>query len=280
MRLLLLVCGFALLSCKNKLAIQSGLIDGKANEALIVTGGSTIQSRIKCPQGFTRSIADNNSFTQYLRNLPLKPFDSDVLLFNGKSKGVNVHCGVIDLSIRNKDLQQCADSGMRLYAEYLYQQKQYDKISFNFTNGQACAYQKYAEGNRMKFNNNTAVWVPTKGVDYGYETFQDYLDLVYMYAGSFSLSEELKQQPIAQIAPGDLFINPGFPGHVVIVMDVCANASGEKLFLLGQGFTPAQEIEILINMEEDNINPWYTIPAATLNTPQYNFTVDQLYSWK
>lgn len=257
-----------------------GMTDGVVNEKLIDTSGHTLKSRIKCPKGFVRIEDSVSGYTDYLRNLPLKPSGDDVLLYNGKLKNVMVHCAVIDQPIRNKDLQQCADSGIRLYATYLYTTQQYEKIHFNFTNGQSCAYVKYAEGFRMKFEGNNAVWYKSKGKDYGYETFLDYLDLVYMYAGSFSLSEELTPRPINEITPGDLFIYPGFPGHVVIVMDVCENIqTGEKLFLTAQGFTPAQEIEILINMEDQKINPWYTIPEEIINTPQFNFTTEQLYHW-
>lgn len=268
-------------SCKNKLLIKAGITKGEVNEKLIDTSGRTVEKRIACPTSFSRIPAPEGSFTAYLRALPLKPSDEDVLLFDGGSKRVFVHCGVIDMPIRNKDLQQCADSGMRLYAEYLYAKKQYNKISFNFTNGQPCAYVNYAEGKRMQFNGNTATWVQKTKDDYGYETFQDYLDLVYTYAGSFSLSEELKKVAIDSIQPGDLFIHPGFPGHVVIVMDVCKNAStGERLFLIAQGFTPAQEIEILINMDEGKINPWYSIQHDVIATPQFNFTSDELYRWE
>jgi hypothetical protein len=268
-------------SCKNKLLIKSGITKGEANEKLIDTSGRTVEKRIAYPESFSRIPAPEGSFTAYLRSLPLKPSDEDVLLFDGRSKRVFVHCGVIDMPLRNKDLQQCADSGMRLYAEYLYANKQYNKITFNFTNGQPCAYKNYAEGKRIKFNGNDASWVQTAKQDYSYNTFQDYLDLVYTYAGSFSLSEELKKVPIDSIQPGDLFIHPGFPGHVVIVMDVCINEkTGQKLFLIAQGFTPAQEIEILINLDEGKINPWYTIQQDVIATPQYNFTGDELYRWE
>lgn len=268
-------------SCKNKLLIKAGITKGDVNEKLIDTSGRTIAKRIACPSSFSRIPASEESFTAYLRNLPLKPSDEDVLLFDGRSKRVFVHCGVIDMPLRNKDLQQCADSGMRLYAEYLYANKQYNKITFNFTNGQPCAYVNYAEGKRIQFNGNTANWVQKAKKDYGYDTFQDYLDLVYTYAGSFSLSEELKKVAIDSIQPGDLFIHPGFPGHVVIVMDVCKNDStGERLFLMAQGFTPAQEIEILINLDEGKINPWYSIQHDLIASPQFNFNGDELYRWE
>ncbi|MEI2675134.1 MAG: DUF4846 domain-containing protein [Chitinophagaceae bacterium] len=279
--LFIILISVSAISCKNKLLIKAGITKAPINEALIDTSGTTLQTRIKCPEGYSRTVAEPNSFTTFLRNLKLKPHGTDVQLYNGKAKQVMVHCGVIDMPIRNKDLQQCADSGIRLYAEYLYATKQYDKIRFNFTNGQSCAYVKYAEGFRMRFEGEKAVWYPSKLKDYGYDTFLDYLDLVYMYAGSFSLSEELIKRPIQEIAPGDLFIYPGFPGHVVIVLDVCQNdTTGEKLFLTAQGFTPAQEIEVLVNLEAKHQNPWYTIPEANVITPQFDFTVDQLYRWK
>lgn len=58
--------------------------------------------------------------------------------------------------LAKKDLQQCADAVMRLRAEYFYDQKAYDKISFTLTNGFKVDYSEWIKGNRIVVNGNTA----------------------------------------------------------------------------------------------------------------------------
>ena len=120
---------------------------------------------------------------------------------------------------RNRDLQQCADAVIRLRAEYLWKHKRYADIKFNFTSGFTAEYKKWAEGNRIKVNDNQVQWYASgKGVDYSYKTFRNYLDMVFMYAGTASLSRELPAVLYTSLQPGDVFIKGGSPGHAVIVM--------------------------------------------------------------
>ena len=89
---------------------------------------STACSRFQCPEGFTRVKADSNSFTSWLRGLPLLPEGTQVHLFNGELKyNQGAQAAVIDLDVPKADLQQCADAVMRLRAEYLFAAGQYDK---------------------------------------------------------------------------------------------------------------------------------------------------------
>jgi len=96
------------------------------------------------------------------------------------------------------------------------------------------------------------------------------------------LAKELK--PVSNsndIQPGDVFIKPGFPGHAMMVADVAINREGEKIFMLVQGYMPAQDIHIVKNLENEEISPWYKIPASgPLVTPEWIFDVRQLKRWQ
>ena len=156
-------------------------------------GQERLADRIAPPSGYVRETCSDNSFTTYLRNLPLLPKGSKVLLYNGKEKANQAAAfAVVDMEIGNRDLQQCADAVIRLRAEYLWKHKRYADIKFNFTSGFTAEYKKWAEGNRIKVNDNQVQWYASgKGVDYSYKTFRNYLDMVFMYAGTASLSREL-----------------------------------------------------------------------------------------
>ena len=118
-------------------------------------GQERLADRIAPPSGYVRETCSDNSFTTYLRNLSLLPKGSKVLLYNGKEKANQAAAfAVVDMEIGNRDLQQCADAVIRLRAEYLWKHKRYADIKFNFTSGFTAEYKKWAEGNRIKVNDN------------------------------------------------------------------------------------------------------------------------------
>jgi len=241
--------------------------------------GQTLQTRFLPPEGFERVPSDQQSFAAYLRQLPLKPHGAEVRLYNGRTKpNDNVYDAVVDLKIGNKDLHQCADAIMRLRAEYLWRRKQYDKIHFNFTNGFRVDYSEWIQGRRIVVNGNTARWVPRAAPSNTYDDFWHYMEIIFSYAGTLSLSKELKPVPLDDIQIGDVFIHGGTPGHAVIVVDLAANPSTDKkLFLLAQSYMPAQETQILKNPNDSEISPWYSIDFGdALRTPEWTFDTSDL----
>ena len=176
------------------------------------------------------------------------------------------------MNISDKDLQQCADSVIRMYAEYYYKSQQYDKINFHFVSGFLCEYEKWQAGYRVKVSGNNVSWHKTKTFDDSYETFEKYLDTVFSYASTLSLDKESTKIDINELQIGDIFLKAGSPGHVVMVVDICENNKGEKAFLLAQGFMPAQEFHILNNPASDS-DPWYYVKEVEYPflTSQYTF---------
>lgn len=243
-------------------------------------------TNITTPTGYVRGECVNTSFTFYLRSLPLLSQGSKVLLYNGNEKrNQSAAFAVVDMEIGNRDLQQCADAVIRLRAEYLWKNKRYGEIQFNFTNGFKAEYKKWAEGNRIKVNGNQVQWyVSGKGADYTYKTFRNYLDMVFMYAGTASLSKELQTVPYASLQPGDIFIKGGSPGHAVIVIDVAVHPiSKKKVFLLAQSYMPAQQTHVLVNPVNRQLSPWYELEESDngkLYTPEWFFEKRDLKRFK
>jgi hypothetical protein len=263
--------------------LGSGIHTGEDKAApvrnsLIFAGGKTISERIKPPPGFKRIPVEDGSFAIYLRNLPLKPQGSPVKLYDGRKKARDVHEAVIDMDIGNRDLQQCADAVIRLRAEYFFGQAMYNRIHFNFTNGFTAEYSSWMQGNRIAVEGNKASWVKRTGESNDYKSFRQYLDIVFSYAGSLSLSQEMKKVPVEEMKIGDVFIEGGSPGHCVIVMDMAINKStGKKLFMIAQSYMPAQDIHILKNLSEPQISPWYSLDFGDgLITPEWDFSNNKL----
>lgn len=69
------------------------------------------------------------------------------------------------------------------------------------------------------------------GKDYSYKTFRNYLNMVFTYAGTASLSKELLTIPYMSLQPGDVFIKGGSPGHAVIVVDVAIHPKTKESFI-------------------------------------------------
>jgi hypothetical protein len=243
--------------------------------------GTTIQTRFDVPIGYVRTKEESTSFGAFLRNLPLKPAGSLVKYYNGSSKSnSNIYDAVVNLPIGNKDLHQCADAVMRLRADYLYAQKAYDKIEFNFTNGFKVEYSMWRLGNRIRVNGNKTSWAKTAKPSDSYESYWKYMEIIFNYAGTASLSKELKPIPVSEIKIGDVFIKGGFPGHAVIVVDLAVNPkNNQKVMLLAQSYMPAQEIQILLNprISSNNKVCWYsTNIVSKLETPEWTFDVTDL----
>lgn len=266
---------FFLFSCSQTSSSQR--VDHTITHKVLNPKGETIKDRFAAPEGYSRR--KNSGFGDYLRSLPLKKQGAQVHLYNGALKNrQDVHAAIINIDVGNKDLQQCADAVMRLRAEYLYSVKAYDRIHFNFTNGFRADYNKWRAGYRIKLAGNNVKWVKTASVDTSHASFREYLERVYMFAGTLSLSNELRSVSFKEMKIGDVLIQGGSPGHAVIVVDVATNAKGEKMFMLAQSYMPAQEIHVLKNVNNSNISPWYDVTAIhnIIETPEWNFTINDL----
>lgn len=241
---------------------------------IIDTTGKTLITRFNPPVGYQRTEVDSSSFAFYLRHLPLKPAGSLVKIYDGSTKpNDNIYEAVVDLPIGKNNLHQCADAIMRLRAEYLWRKGDYKKIHFNLTNGFRVDYTKWMEGKRIAVKGNKTYWINKYSPSNTYEDFWSYMELIFTYAGTLSLSKELVRTNADSMEIGDIFIFGGSPGHSVIVVDMAINSqTGEKVFMLAQSYMPAQETQILKNNENTAINPWYSTKLDEgLMTPECYF---------
>jgi hypothetical protein len=217
----------------------------------------------------------SGSFGEWLRGLPLKPGRPSVRLYDGRIKPrADVHAAVVDLDVGRRDLQQCADTIIRLRAEYLWVAGRKDEIRFQFTSGHPAVWLDWAAGSRPVVSGNRVEWRPLAAADSGQANFRAYLEQVFMYAGTISLRRELVPvAPGGAVEIGDVFVQAGSPGHAVLVVDVSVEQStGRRAFLLLQGFTPAQEAHILVNPGDPGLSPWYDGAIdAVLETPEWSF---------
>ena len=109
---------FAFLSCGLSSAEE---MKSKADEEIfriVRPEGQTVSERFSPPDGYSRIVDDEKSFSSYLQNFRLLEHGAEVYYYNGKVKPMKVHEAVFDIDVGTKDLQQCADAIIRLYLSF------------------------------------------------------------------------------------------------------------------------------------------------------------------
>ena len=274
--LFLVIC---FVTCSSEIeSVQEKAIAKKHQDALtspiLNPKGTNLEERFNPPAAYQRIKIESGTFAHYLRTIPLKKSDAKVSYYDGTTKqSKGVYTAVVDLAIGKRDLHQCADAVMRLKAEHHWKAKEYDKIYFNFTNGFRVDYTEWMKGRRVVVDGNKTYWNNRSNPSNTYQDFWKYMELVFAYAGTASLSKELQSVNYEDMQIGDIFIQGGFPGHAVIVMDMAEHpATGKKCFLLAQSYMPAQEIQILVNPNNSTFSPWYELnQGEELKTPEWAF---------
>lgn len=233
----------------------------------------SLEKRVPVPPGFERLDVTPGSFADWLRKLPLRPEGSPVRLYPVE-KGVlkcnqEAHVAVVNLDVL-KD-QECADSLIRLWAEFLWASGRADEICFRFVRGDRCFWKDWREGER--FNPGTAARIQG-APDASRRQFIKYLGTVMAFANTTSLKCDLEPVDSGQLFIGDGIIEPGpsgYPGHAVMVLDMARNREGHLIMLFGQGYMPSQEFHVLKN-PGSHLSPWYPVyTGGELNTPEWRF---------
>lgn len=269
----IVVIGFFIYQYQPVKNIANLTISSAKPSSLINKEGQTIFSRVKPPEGFERVSYLEGSFQYYLRHYKLKPFGSKIINYDDSEyfwqRG---HVGILDISVPKNGLMQCADALIRIRSEYLWDNNRKEDIGFNFTSGHYCSWIDYANGYRPKINGNKVTFVKIASANHSKTNFYKYLNLIYSYSGTLSLFHELpKINDASELQIGDMLILGGSPGHIVIICDETINKKGEKLFLLFQGNTPAQNVHLVKNLEDKSISPWYKLEKGVM-TPVSNYT--------
>lgn len=242
--------------------------------------GMTLETRIVPPEGYTRVPAEEGSFQEYLRKYPLLPDNINLPVFDGTTINSPYVAAVFDISLGDEGYQQCADSVIRLYSDYFYETGQYDKISFMFSNGDVCDYNRWSKGKRMFVLAGFSCELPAALPDKSEQQYRNYLKEVMRYAGTLSLQKESEVISPDDIRVGDIICNDS---HVVLIVDEAVNEKGEKCYLIGQSFIPAVCFHIISRTEGRETYSWYRqedLDKESIVVGQFGFSKDNIRRWK
>lgn len=221
-----------------------------------------LDARFAPPSGYARQAVAEGSFGAWLRGLPLRP-KGPVIDYRGRvilAEGDPRLAAVAELDEGTADLQQCADSILRLHAEWLWSQGM-RAISYRAASGTPLSWERWVRGDRPEAEGMTLVWKPLgRAVSRDdHSAFRRYLDAVFTWANTGALARDAARPRLDDLRPGDFFVLAGSPGHAVLVLDVAANSAGEKVVLLGQGYMPAQSFHVLRPSEGE---AWFRLEPA------------------
>lgn len=229
----------------------------------------TLEQRFPAPAGFARVAVAAGSFGEFLRALPLAPPGSPVLTYQGKVLHDASHpnvAAVVAIDVGKADLQQCADSVIRMHAEWQWSLGRRDQ-RYATAGSAPMSFAKYLAGERTYWKDGKLALKnvgPTAATHAG---FRSWLDQVFGSANTASLAKEAKPIAVADLKPGDFVVMPGVPfGHAVLVLDVARASDGRRVALLGQGFMPAQSFHVLRRSPKET---WFVLDEASgkLETP-------------
>ena len=201
-------------------------------------GGTPLPEVFPPPFEAERTGAD--AFGTHLRALEVGPVDRPVRTHDGRI--VRHRARVVELPLVRGDLQQCADSLIRLRAEWLREQG--EPVAFHATSGDLLPWARYRDGERPYVRDERIAWKAGSPGDW-----EGYLRAVFTWAGTASLHAHDTVPATGDPRPGDVLVKPGFPGHAVILLDVATDPRGRTFVLVGEGYMPAQDFHVELGPE-------------------------------
>jgi hypothetical protein len=204
----------------------------------------TTIAEIPVPQGYTRLTFAPGAYSNWITALPLKP-DKSIKTWNGGMIAEDYYhvLAVVALPLLFKqDLEQCADFAFRLWADYHFKNNLLDRLYlFDYI------------GTRKYFKTSK-------------KTYSSFLKWTMAHANSFSIKKGCAKATETDLRPGDMVVQneKGGIGHVSVIMSACKSDPGDRLFLIGFSFMPAQEFHIEYAQPPHGKEGWYTLEGFYL----------------
>jgi hypothetical protein len=236
---------------------------------LHVALAQTVSEAFPPPAGAHRVASD--AFGAWLGELPLYEPGRQVLSYDGRPMAMDA-ARVVNIPVGTRDLQQCADSALRLRASW--ERAVGRSPAFHYTSGDVSSWSAWAAGTRPRVSGNDVTFVAhAAAANDGDASFEAWLMNLFTYAGTRSLG--LDTVATTEPQAGDLVVVPGSPGHAVVVLDVAQDAS-HTWVLVGQGFMPAMDFHVL----SGPVAGWFLVEGDVLPSTPIPVPWSGLRRWK
>lgn len=225
----------------------------------------TVREAFPPPSGATR--VETDGFGDFLGQLQLRSSDVPVRTHDGRRVGHNAR--VVSLPMVSGDLQQCADSAIRLHAEWKRSSGQTD-IQYYATSGDPIPWERFKLGERPYVKDGRISWRSSDHIG----SWDAWLRAVFTWAGTRSLSA-YETTPTRSPRAGDVLVEGGSPGHAVVLLDVAQTAT-DTFVLVGEGFMPAQDFHVELGPHEG----WWRWTSTGLKLSHWHMKPEHLRRWK
>ena len=99
------------------------------------------------------------------------------------------------MDVGDRDLMQCADSVIRLHAEFLWAKGRQDEAAYRFTSGDETRWRDWVAGERMHIAGSRVRRTRGRARVPEHASYRRWLDLVFTYAGTMSLARDAAAPP-------------------------------------------------------------------------------------
>lgn len=268
----------------------------------VVVSNNTVGTRFTAPEGFERVSVEAGSFAEYLRSYSLKTYGTMPKRYDRDSGslvdyGEGSIAGVFNIELINVgSLQGAAGSMIRLRAEYLRSKGAHEAISFELCTTPAfvCDYKTWIEGGRLdktQLDENILSWCLEHGdgstcghkdvwLGDSDDSFKYYLQQVMLYSNVASLKLQMERITTSDMRIGDVFCSQA--GTALMIVDIAVNAqTGEKMFIVAGGATPATDIHVYDNTNDNTKNVWQTLEGnGSFICDGVVYAADSLYRFR
>ncbi len=245
---------------------------------IIVAGahGEDLATLYPEPTGYRRVAIEPGSFAEYVRHLAVLPDTASVRYYDGRPvQQWPGNTRVLDMPfLFCSDVEQCADMALRLVSEYFWQTDRADSLAFRLQNGQEIVWREWRAGQRFRYDAQSDRHVRSRGAaDSSRTAFEEFLFYLFHWTGSVALKRDLRRIAASDLQPGDLIVQntSGAMGHVSVILDAAVNAEGERLYLIANGWTPAQSMFIRQPQAGEGIDGWFSLAGYERHLSGYRF---------
>lgn len=235
----------------------------------------TFESEFNFPEGFHRpDSSEMTGFQYWVSHIPLWPQGRWVVRFGGQriipwdsvSAVVNLPW---NLYVANE-----YGMALKMWAEYLRYTHDDFGLRWMPLKGEEITYDKFLKGTPARNNRGEFFFQKSEPRDTAYIEFYNCLAQIALNTNFKGMTQNMARVEPGQIAPGDIYLGYngyGKKGFTLIVMNVIENGSGDKLYAIATGATPACDLYIPI-FNKDRKNPWITIDQIEAFAPKADST--------